>query len=161
MRVTEDLDQTVTFSHEVWAHNGICPIHNVGQVTVDVSGDAPPPPDEDLPQLSIANAATVTEGDAAVFTVTLSETSSETVTVRYATVDGTAVAGSDYLQTSGELRFDPLETTKTIQVPVRTDSISEPSETFEVELRNPSRATLDDARGVGTIAADPIPGLTH
>ena len=38
--------------------------------------------------------------------------------------------------------------------------MSEPSEDFEVELRNPSRATLDDARGVGTIAADPMPGLT-
>ena len=82
------------------------------------------------------------------------------VTVEYRTVDGTAGAGSDYSTTSETLRFDPLETTKTIQVPVLTDSMSEPSEDFEVELRNPSRATLDDARGVGTIAADPMPGLT-
>ena len=160
VRVNEDLDQTVTFSHEVWAHNGICPVHDVGRVAVDVSGDAPPPPEEDLPRLSIADAATVTEGGEAVFTVRLSDTSSETVTVRYATVDDTAVAGSDYTRTTGTLRFDPLETTKTIQVPVLTDSMSEPSEDFEVELRNPSRAMLDDARGVGTIAADPMPGLT-
>ena len=57
VRVNEDLDQTVTFSHEVWAHNGICPVHDVGRVAVDVSGDAPPPPEEDLPRLSIADAA--------------------------------------------------------------------------------------------------------
>ena len=133
MRVNEDLDQTVTFSHEVWAHNGICPVHDVGRVAVDVSGDAPPPPEEDLPRLSIADAATVTEGGEAVFTVRLSDTSSETVTVRYATVDDTAVAGSDYTRTTGTLRFDPNERTDTIRVPILQDSTAEPSESFTVE----------------------------
>ncbi len=113
-----------------------------------------------MPGLTIDDAAPVAEGNDAVFTVSLSPPSSQVVTVEYRTVDGTAGAGSDYSTTSGTLRFDPLETTKTIQVPVLTDSLSEPSEDFEVELRNPSRATLDDARGVGTIAADPMPGLT-
>ena len=159
VRVNEDLDQTVTFTHEVWAHDGTCPIHNVGHVTVDVSGDAPPPPDEDLPRLSIADAATVTEGGEAVFTVRLSDTSSETVTVRYATVDGTAVAGSDYAQTSGELRFDPNERTDTIRVPILQDSTAEPSESFTVELSNPNRATVSDGTGAVTIEADPMPAL--
>ena len=113
-----------------------------------------------MPGLSIGDAEPVAEGNDAVFTVSLSPPSSQVVTVEYRTVDGTAGAGSDYSTTSETLRFDPLETTKTIQVPVLTDSMSEPSEDFEVELRNPSRATLDDARGVGTIAADPMPGLT-
>ena len=113
-----------------------------------------------MPELRISDAAPVAEGNDAVFTVSLSTPSSQVVTVEYRTVDGTAGAGSDYSTTSETLRFDPLETTKTIQVPVLTDSMSEPSEDFEVELRNPSRATLDDARGVGTIAADPMPGLT-
>ena len=113
-----------------------------------------------MPGLSIGDAEPVAEGNDAVFTVSLSPPSSQVVTVEYRTVDGTAGAGSDYSTTSETLRFDPLETTKTIQVPVLTDSLSEPSEDFEVELRNPSRATLDDARGVGTIAADPMPGLT-
>ena len=157
--VNEDLDQTVTFTHEVWAHDGTCPIHNVGHVTVDVSGDAPPPPDEDLPRLSIADAATVTEGGEAVFTVRLSETSSETVTVRYATVDGTAVAGSDYTRTSGTLRFDPNERTDTIRVPILQDSTAEPSESFTVELSNPNRATVSDGTGAVTIEADPMPEL--
>ena len=157
--VNEDLDQTVTFTHEVWAHDGTCPIHNVGHVTVDVSGDAPPPPDEDLPRLSIADAATVTEGGEAVFTVRLSETSSETVTVRYATVDDTAVAGSDYTRTTGTLRFDPNERTDTIRVPILQDSTAEPSESFTVELSNPNRATVSDGTGAVTIEADPMPEL--
>ena len=159
VRVTEDLDQTVTFSHEVWAHNGICPVHDVGRVAVDVSGDAPPPPEEDLPRLSIADAATVTEGNDAVFTVSLSDTSSETVTVRYSTVDGTAVAGSDYAQNSGELRFDPNQRTDTIRVPILQDSTAEPSESFMVELSNPNRATVSDGTGEVTIEADPMPEL--
>ena len=158
VRVNEDLDQTVTFSHEVWAHNGICPVHDVGRVAVDVSGDAPPP-EEDLPRLSIADAATVTEGGAAVFTVRLSDTSSETVTVRYATVDDTAVAGSDYTRTTGTLRFDPNERTDTIRVPILQDSTAEPSESFMVELSNPNRATVSDGTGAVTIEADPMPEL--
>ena len=159
VRVNEDLDQTVTFSHEVWAHNGICPVHDVGRVAVDVSGDAPPPPEEDLPRLSIADAATVTEGGEAVFTVRLSDTSSETVTVRYATVDDTAVAGSDYSRTTGTLRFDPNERTDTIRVPILQDSTAEPSESFTVELSNPNRATVSDGTGAVTIEADPMPEL--
>ena len=159
VRVNEDLDQTVTFSHEVWAHNGICPVHDVGHVAVDVSGDAPPPPEEDLPRLSIADAATVTEAGEAVFTVRLSDTSSETVTVRYATVDDTAVAGSDYTRTTGTLRFDPNERTDTIRVPILQDSTAEPSESFTVELSNPNRATVSDGTGAVTIEADPMPEL--
>ena len=159
VRVNEDLDQTVTFSHEVWAHNGICPVHDVGRVAVDVSGDAPPPPEEDLPRLSIADAATVTEGGEAVFTVRLSDTSSETVTVRYATVDDTAVAGSDYTRTTGTLRFDPNERTDTIRVPILQDSTAEPSESFTVELSNPNRATVSDGTGAVTIEADPMTEL--
>ena len=159
VRVNEDLDQTVTFSHEVWAHNGICPVHDVGRVAVDVSGDAPPPPEEDLPRLSIADAATVTEGGEAVFTVRLSDTSSETVTVRYATVDDTAVAGSDYTRTTGTLRFDPNERTDTIRVPILQDSTAEPSESFTVELSNPNRATVSAGTGAVTIEADPMPEL--
>ena len=158
VRVNEDLDQTVTFSHEVWAHNGICPVHDVGRVAVDVSGDAPPP-EEDLPRLSIADAATVTEGGEAVFTVRLSDTSSKTVTVRYATVDDTAVAGSDYTRTTGTLRFDPNERTDTIRVPILQDSTAEPSEGFTVELSNPNRATVSDGTGAVTIEADPMPEL--
>ena len=159
VRITEDLNQKVIFTHEVWAHNGICPVHDVGRLTVDVSGDAPHPPESDLPRLSISDAATVTEGGEAVFTVRLSDASSETVTVRYSTVDGTAVAGSDYTRTTGTLRFDPNERTHTIPVPILQDSTAEPTEGFTVELTNPNRATVSDGIGTVTIEADPMPEL--
>ena len=101
----------------------------------------------------------MTEGGEAVFTVRLSDTSSETVTVRYATVDDTAVAGSDYTRTTGTLRFDPNERTDTIRVPILQDSTAEPSESFTVELSNPNRATVSDGTGAVTIEADPMPEL--
>ena len=59
---------------------------------------------------------TIAEGDSgsvtATFTVTLSEVSPDTVTVDYATTDGTAMAPSDYSAAGGTLTFLPGETTR-------------------------------------------------
>jgi ELWxxDGT repeat protein len=82
----------------------------------------------------------VTEGDSgtttAHFTATLSAPLTRTVTVEYATADGTASAGSDYDATSGTLTFNPGETSKSIDVVVRGDATAEGEETFFVKLRN-------------------------
>jgi hypothetical protein len=107
-----------------------------------------------LPQLSI-NDVTLTEGDSgatnAVFTVNLSVASTESVSVKYATADDTAKAGSDYTAASNTLTFAPGETSKTISVPVIGDKLVEGSETFALNLSNPTNATLADAQGVATI----------
>jgi hypothetical protein len=70
--------------------------------------------------------AAVTEGDAgpttAVFAVTLLAPADRTVTVNYATANGTATAGSDYVATSGTLTFPPGTVTRTISVTVNGDS---------------------------------------
>ena len=107
-----------------------------------------------MPGLSIADAAPVAEGGEATFTVSLSPASSESVTVAYATQDGTAVAGSDYTAASGTLEFEPGVTSHTIRVAVLNDTTVEPTETFTVELSDPVRATLADGTGVGTITDD-------
>ena len=64
-------------------------------------------------QFSVAD-TTVVEGDAtsvtAWFTITLAPASAKTVTVHYATVDGTATAGVDYTPVSGTLIYDPGDT---------------------------------------------------
>ena len=112
-----------------------------------------------FPGLRIADAAPVAEGREAVFRVTLNPASNHVVAVTYATMDGTAVAGADYTATSGTLRFEPRETTKTIRVPTLQDTATEPSETFTVELSNPTGTTLSNATAVGTIRADASPGL--
>ena len=104
------------------------------------------------PAIAISD-ATVQEAEGAVlvFTATLSHASSRTVTVVYATSDGTAVAGSDYTAASGTLTFNAGDTSQTVQVTVLTDSDDESQETLTLTLSNPSQATLDDATGTGTI----------
>ena len=80
------------------------------------------------------------EGNAvttAMFTVTLSQASSQTVTLQYATADGTAVAGSDYTAVSGTLTFAPGETVKNVAVPIADDAVDEPNEDFTLGLSSP------------------------
>ena len=59
------------------------------------------------------------------------------LSIDYATVDGTATAGQDYSSTSGTLTFSSGETSKSFQIPIADDAVTEPDETFTVELRNP------------------------
>ncbi|MBS1797087.1 MAG: SBBP repeat-containing protein [Acidobacteria bacterium] len=65
-------------------------------------------------------------------------TEANPVTVDFETVDGTAAAGQDYVATSGVLSFGPLETTKTINVPILNDTILEPRQSFSVVIGNPT-----------------------
>ena len=104
------------------------------------------------PAISVSD-ATVQEAEGAVlvFTATLSHASSRTVTVDYATSDGTAVAGSDYTASNGSLTFNAGDTSQTVQVKVLIDSEDESQETLTLTLSNPSQATLGDATGAGTI----------
>jgi hypothetical protein len=99
---------------------------------------------------------TVTEGNSgtadAAFTVTLAPSSSQVVTVQYATADGSATAPGDYLSRSGTLTFQPGETSKTIAVPVVGDTVSESSEAFTVTLSAPTNAALLRAQAVGSIS---------
>ena len=101
--------------------------------------------------------ADVTEGGLAAFEVTLSSAATQTVTVSYATVDGTATAGSDYTSTSGTLSFAPGELTQRVEVQTLEDDEHEDTETFTVQLSAPSGATVADATGTGTITDDDKP----
>jgi uncharacterized repeat protein (TIGR01451 family) len=85
------------------------------------------------------------------FTVTLSAASNLTVTVNYATADGTAKAGTDYQSTSGTLTFNPGDTSKPITVTVIGHSLNGTSAFFTVNLSNPTNATISKGQGVGTI----------
>src|SRR5581483_4335869 len=58
---------------------------------------------------------------AAVITVTRSGGTDGTITVNFATSDGTAVAGTDYTATSGTLTFTAGQTTQTFSVPLKDD----------------------------------------
>ena len=104
------------------------------------------------PSLSIADAQVDEAAGATLeFTVSLSRAASATVTVDWATADGTATAGSDYTADSGTLNFAPDETSKTVAVAVLDDSHDEGNETLTVTLSNPSGAYLADGEATGTI----------
>ena len=110
-----------------------------------------------LPGLQINSVAKV-EGSSGtsnlVFTVTMSTTSASTVTVQYATANGTAAQPGDYTSTSGTLTFTSGQTSKTVSVPIVGDTTVEPDETFSVNLTSPTNAVLSVASGTGTITND-------
>ncbi len=93
----------------------------------------------------------------ASFTVTLSASSANTITVNYATADGSATAPRDYVSVSGTVTFNPGETTKPIIVQIVGEFVNEPNETYSVNLSNPTNATIAGSGiGLGTInASDP------
>jgi sugar lactone lactonase YvrE len=113
------------------------------------------------PGISIGDAS-ITEGDSGSkilnFNVTLSAASGFPVTVNYATVDGTAMAGSDYVSTANTLTFAPGDVTRTIGVTINGDQSFEPNELFFVNLANSSNATISDNQGIGTIFNDDAQG---
>src|SRR5438552_650432 len=90
----------------------------------------------------------------ATLKVTLSGVSSESVTVKWATADGTAAAPSDYAAASGTLTFAPGESSQTINVLINGDTINEPDEMAFVNLSSPSNATIGKAQGTITILND-------
>src|SRR5205085_1778474 len=123
----------------------------------DGSGAGTITDDDPLPSLSIADVG-VTEGNSgtvnAIFTVSLTNASSSSVSVNFATADGIASAPADYTAQSGTLTFNPGVLTQTITVVVKGDTLDEVDETFVVNLSNPINATIGDDQGLGTIADD-------
>jgi choice-of-anchor B domain-containing protein len=83
--------------------------------------------------------------------VTLSAPSAQTVTVNWATADGTATAGLDYTAGAGTLTFLPGATVQPIDVTMLPDTLAEPAETILIDLSAPVAATLADAQGIATI----------
>ncbi len=94
----------------------------------------------------------VNEGSTCKFDVSLSNASTKTVTVDYATSDGTALAGTNYTASSGTVTFAPGETTKQVSVLTINDSVYDPAHpTFTFDLSNPSGAFLDVGTATGTV----------
>ncbi|MFC0212413.1 Calx-beta domain-containing protein [Paenibacillus chartarius] len=98
---------------------------------------------------------TVDESDeAVVMTVTRSNPTSGSVSVDFAAKGGTAVAGSDFIASSGTLTFGPGETSKSIVVPLINDAQHESEESFEVELSNPVNAVIGSIAKAGVTVTD-------
>ena len=133
----------------------------LNNAVLTITDDDEPPP---TGMLSISDAR-VKEGDSGTvtmtFTVTLTSNNLQQntgttpiVSVQYSTANGTAIAGTDYVATSGTLSFTAGQMTKSIDVMVIGDTLKEPNETFFVHLSNPSNATITDGTSVGIIIDD-------
>ena len=114
------------------------------------------------PAISVADTGVV-EGNIGstnmLFAVTLNVPSAQTITVSYATGNGTALAGSDYIATNGILTFAPGTTNQNVLVSVLGDVVIENNETFFMNLSSPINAVLARSQAVGTITNDDgLPG---
>jgi hypothetical protein len=132
--------------------------------TVTIAGQTFTVNQAELQLLSIDNVS-VTEGNAsttpAMFIVTLSAPSTQTVTVHYTTIDGEAIAPGDYTAVSGDLTFAPGDISQPITVLVQGDVLDEIDEHFTVQLSSPVNALIGQGLGTGTITDDdPTPSLS-
>ena len=109
--------------------------------------------------ISVADAQVEEDEDAVLaFVVTLSRAAGGTLSVDYATSDGTAQVDVDYAAASGTLTFAAGESSKTIEVAVLDDAHDEGEETLTLSLSNASSGRLSDGEATGTIKnRDPLP----
>jgi secreted PhoX family phosphatase len=93
--------------------------------------------------------------------VTLSEASTNTVTVNYATSNGTAMAGVDYTAQSGTVTFAPGQTSQLIPLVTLYDPTPISNDYFNVELSSPTGgAAIANGNAVVTIVQPTWPQLT-
>ncbi len=119
-----------------------------------------------LPSVSVGDVS-VTEGNAgtvpATFAITLNQVYAHDVTINYATSNGTATAGLDYVALAGSVVIAAGQTSATVTVNVDGDLLSETNETFNLNLTSATVAApgggttnvaITDNQGVGTILND-------
>jgi hypothetical protein len=148
-KVTE-VDETInlTLSHP----NQSAPVTNPAEVTI-VNDDNPP-------TISIVNDTGAEDSGNLVLTVKLSNASIYPITVDYNTTNNTAIANVDYTPATGTLTFNPGVIFQTITVPILGDFIDESSESFFVNLTNPTNASIADNQATGTITDNDTAGIT-
>ncbi|MEH1992862.1 Calx-beta domain-containing protein [Nostoc sp.] len=115
--------------------------------------------DDNQPTITISDISVTEDNTGATtnanFTISLSNPSSQQVTVNYNTSDGTAqIADSDYNSAFGTITFNPGETSKTLSIGVVGDNKFETDETFSVNLLGATNAAIADSLAVATIIND-------
>ena len=142
-------EPTETFTGTISINNA-----NAQQVTVLNPTATATITDDDAASFSI-NDITVNEGaGSAIFTVTLSAAVQGGASLQYATVDGTALATSDYTASSGSLTFTGnVGETKSITVAIIDNAVAEPTETFSIKLSAPTgnNVSIADSEGICSI----------
>ncbi|MDZ8078188.1 MAG: DUF4347 domain-containing protein [Nostoc sp. DcaGUA01] len=126
----------------------------IGPATVTIVND------DTQPTISIVDKSGKEDSGNLVFTVKLSNASSDVITVGYNTSNDSAIVGVDYTPLTGTLTFNPGVISQTITVPILDDFVDEANERFFVNLTNSTNATIADNQGIGTITDDDTAGIT-
>lgn len=122
--------------------------------------------DDDVPVATINQLVQVAEGDSgtsnATFTVTLSQASWQDVTIPYSTQSQSAAAGSDFIETSGNLTIPAGQLSRQIGIPIIGDTVYEQPELFYVNLgdTDTAKVALDNTKRQGLVGIydnDPKP----
>lgn len=125
------LESSETFEIQLSnASDGVSIQNNITEVTIeDITNPG---------TLVFANTSiTTNEGETAQITVTREGGQAGAISVNFQTIDKTAIAGSDYQSTNGTLSWADQEGgAKTFPVAILTDTLAEPSETFDIQLSN-------------------------
>src|SRR5262249_32654698 len=161
-QITVAVQGDTTFEND---ENFLVELTNVTNATIDNGLALGTITNDDAPPAFAVTDVTVTETNTgatnAVFTVTLTGATALPATVSFTTANATAIAGTDYTSASGTLSFAPGTTSQLITVAVLGDTLSEPTETFTVNLSNPTNATIADGQGIGTILDnDGVPAIS-
>ncbi|MCE7882617.1 MAG: hypothetical protein DYH08_01925 [Actinobacteria bacterium ATB1] len=129
--------------------------------------------DDDLRPVAVVDGLSITEPDEGTVnapvtvrlvdpvTGLLPQVSGRDVVVAAQTHDGTAVAGSDYVETVGNVVFAPGETAKVFDVPIVGEEVDEDDEQFTVTISPAGNVTVqEDESATITIVNDDGPGGT-
>ena len=144
----DEVDETVVLALSA-PTNASLGTPNVATLTI-LDDDAPP-----AVQFTSTTYAVAENGSAAIVTATLTNASVFTVTVDYATNDGSALAVSDYRSQGGTLSFPPGNTLQTFTVPITDDLIYELAETVSLSLLPPiNNATFGSPTGAALTIVD-------
>jgi hypothetical protein len=111
-------------------------------------------------QFSLTLPTVAETGGSATLSVTRTDDTSGTVTVDFATSDGTAVAGTDYTATSGTITFSPGDVSHTITVPVLHDNLPGSDKTVNLSLSNPTGGATLGLRSTSILTITETDNLT-
>lgn len=102
---------------------------------------------------ALASVAPVREAAGAVarFTISLDEPVTTATTLNYRTINGTAMAGSDYQQAVGTVTLTPAAPTAVLDVAILNDALIENDEDFRLEVFSVSNFGIGSALTTATI----------
>lgn len=106
----------------------------------------------------VVSDASVVEGDSGartlVLPISVSSPVGTAVVLHWSTVNGTAVAGSDFTARSGTVKLGASARMVTVSIPLGTDTVAEPTESFQVVVDSAPGVTVLDGTGVVTVVDD-------